>query len=196
MGRIITKRPEMPLAPAEYKDAVELYARETGRHGDLVFIPTETRLGKVVRGTWLARFTLRDSDPLLGLSQRQEVAKTPTEDVWFHTPNPLEGQPIPGTHGLREPAFKPLSIQEMGVSGIRTFLQKGNMWSGRGQYNSLEEQVQKVREQNKEAKEKNRSDAKEANRFDQRDRRRSRFKVPFIRVGIDLKNPKRSKRNV
>ena len=177
---------ELPQAPTEFKDAVELYARESGRHGILQFVPTEFWNGEIVNGTWRARFTLRDSDKRLSISQEGR-GEAPTEDVWFHVLNPKEGELIPAGHGRREREYRPVSLQELGVAGMVTWLERGNMWSGRGEYQSLEEQAKRAMEANNEMRLKHRADEKEQSRWEQRDKRRWRFKIPFLPIGIDLR---------
>ena len=52
MGRSDASR----IAPAEYRDAVELFARQYGGHGDVIWIPNP---GNV----WQARLELAPNDP-------------------------------------------------------------------------------------------------------------------------------------
>jgi hypothetical protein len=172
---------ELPRAPVEIADAVEMYAREHDRHATLEFIPTWIDRGRVAAGAWVARFTLRNSDKRMQLYQQGLAPKPPTEDVWFHVRNPKAAT------NPKEPDYFPLDIHQLGVSGIRQFLQRGDTWSGRGEFRSLEEQARLAMQSNTEMRERFRAEQKEASRLEQRDKRRSRFKIPFLRVGIDLK---------
>lgn len=165
----------MPVAPVEIADEVELYAREGGRHATLHFIPTLIRYGRVVAGTWLVKFTLRPDDKRMLLYREGKVADPPTEDVWLHVADPEAPN-----------GYRPLDLAALGASGVRTFLEKGNTWSGRGAFKSLEEVAQEAMRQNEAMKAKHRADMKEANRYEQRDLRRSRLKIPYLRVGVDL----------
>ena len=174
------RRSELPTPPVEIADAVEMYARESDRHARLVFIPTVLLGRTVASGTWCARFTLRNSDTRMKLYNMGLAEKPPTEDVWFHVSNPRSKE-----RGQLD--YMPLNIHEMGVGGVLQFLQRGNSWSGRGQYSSLEEQLRLVREGNEQMRLKNRADQKEASRYDQRDKRRSRYGIPFHTVEMDLK---------
>lgn len=178
------RRSEMPRAPVEIQEEVELYARESGRHANLIFVPTEFVNGRLANGTWLVRFTLRSNDKRMQAYQEGRAAKPPTEDVWLHEHNPDEGKPISG--GRKQGPYKPLDIVQMGAGGVRQFLERGNMW-GRGQFKSLEEQVREVQADNEAARLKFRADQKEASRYEQRDKRRWRLKIPFISVGVNLK---------
>jgi len=130
------------------------------------------------------RFTLRPNDKRMQPYQEGRAAKPATEDVWLHEHNPDEGKPLRG--GRKEGQYRPLNIVQMGSGGVRQFLERGNMWSGRGQFQSLEEQVRKVREENEAARLKFRAEQKEESRHEQRDKRRSRLKIPFITAGLNL----------
>lgn len=124
----------MPRPPVAIADAVELYARETrgrGQHATLHFLPITGTMG-----CWQIRFTLKPDDPRLLLYQQGEVAEPPTEHVWLHEPlGPDEEAVIPTYR------YRPLDIVAMGPSGIRAWLDRGNLWSGRGEQDSLEQQV-------------------------------------------------------
>lgn len=175
---------------------MELYARRHGRQGTLHFF-----LG----GGWFATLSLRVNDKRMKLYQEGRAEEPPVEKVWFHIDNPGgtdRGVTLAELRALDEPLlwaciamdngrcrqrFLPLDITQMGAEGVKRFLERGNMWSGRGEYDSLEEQLQDSRERSKAATEKHRQDQKEANRHEQREKRRQRFKIPFLPVGIDLK---------
>lgn len=173
----------LPQAPADIADEVELYARESGRHATLHFIPTLLMGRTVIRGTWMARFTLKPDDPRLSVFQDGQAEEEPTDPVWFHVPNENEGAIIPGTFDQhKEGTYRALDIVAMGASGVRAFLERGNMLSGRGEFDSLEEQVTKVREHNREVKTKLRAHHKEENRHELAERRRSWLKIPVVPV--------------
>jgi len=164
-----------PRAPWDIQETVELWAREQGRTARMHLAPG---------GTWFVRLSLRCNDPRMLLAQQGITAEPPGEDVWFHIPNPREGKVV---SGVRQGPYIPLDINQMGVSGVREFLEKGNTWSGRGEYLSLIDQLHKVRATNEEVRLKSRADAREESRHEQRDKRRWRFKIPYLTVGIDLK---------
>jgi hypothetical protein len=184
VSRIITLsgRSTAPVAPYEISDEVQRWAQRSGRNATLHFVPTLLRGRRVTSGTWMARLSLKPNDPRMERYQQGLAERPPTEDIWFHrTPTPTEI-----AAGRRPNDYIPLDIQQMGVSGVREFLEKGDMWSGRGEYASLEEQVRKVNAANETAKEAFREHHKTESRLEQKDKRRSRFKIPFLRVGIDL----------
>ena len=170
-----------PTAPYAIQEEVELWARESGRHAKMHFSPP---------GTWFVRISLKSTDSRMELYQMGLAAQPPGEDVFFHTPNPHEGQVI---NGVRQGPYIPISLEHLGTSGVRNFLERGNTWSGRGEYLSMVDQIRQVNESNEEVRLKSRADQKEASRYEQRDKRRWRFKIPFLPVGIDLRGDKGAK---
>jgi len=191
VGLVSQVRPGgLPKAPTEIADAVELYAREWGRHAKIYCVPILFVHGRIERVAWVVRMTLRPDDKRLQLYQQGKVEREPTEDVWLVEPNPNEGQPISGAPGIREPAVVGLKIEELGAGGIREYLQRGNTWSGRGEHASLEEQARKAKQHNEEMRVAFREEQKVESRHEQSDKRRWRFRIPFLPVGIDLKPKK------
>lgn len=174
---------DLPQAPPDIQDAVELFARKSGRTARLHFVPF---------GGWFARFELRCNDPRMKLYQEGRAEAPPTEDVWFQKPNPRAGEVIPGTHGRREAPYIQMDILQMGASGVTEFLERGDTWSGRGEHSSIEEAVRVASDKNKEQRAKNKADARERGRDIARDTRRTRLKIPFLGVGIDLRKGKQS----
>ena len=170
MSRIITPggRSALPRAPYEIQEEVEKYARESGRTAKIHYVPM---VG------WMVRFSLRSNDKRMRLWQEGRAPEPPTEDVIFHAPDPdNRGETIA------------LDIRQMGASGVRQFLEKGNMWSGRGASSSPVEAHRKAKERNEEERRKAKETARENTKDFLRDQRRSRLKVPFHRVGIDLQS--------
>ena len=173
----------------EIADEVELYARESGRTASLVFMPTLLLGNRISRGTWVVQFSLRPNDKRMQAYQQGLAPKPPTEEVWLHVPNQNEGKEIPFTGGQREPPYLALDIQQMGAGGVRAFLDKGNLWSGRGEFGTktLEEIVKETRDREAAATAKFRADQKDENRHEMGERRRSILGIPFVKVGVDLK---------
>ena len=166
-------RQELPAPPADIADEVELWARQSGRHARLYFFPVRFRYGRIVSGTWVVRISLKPGDKRLLLYQQGKVAEPPTEDVWLHESDGRGG-------------YRALNLTEMGASGVRQFLEKGDSWSGRGEFTSLEDQLRKVNENNEAARVKNRADAKDQARSHAEDRRRSALGIPFVGVVADI----------
>ena len=172
------------MPPAEIADEVEMYARQHGRHASLHPVPAMIRHGRGKGWTWVVRISLRPTDPALLPYQTGAAGEESTEDVWLHVTNPRAGQKISGSN-IPEPDYLPLDIEQMGPSGVRAFLERGNSWSGRGEHGSLQEVVRTNRNTNMAKREKFRAEQKELNRYEQRDLRRQRWGIPFIGV---LKN--------
>ena len=173
-----------PRAPHEYQDVVELWARGSGRHAKLHFTPG---------GTWFVRISLKSDDPRMELYKLGLVEEPMGEDVWLHLPNPAEGKVVKGE---KQGAFIPLSLADLGTSGLREFLERGDTWSGRGEYMSLLEQRRKVNDSNENVRVRNRAHQKEENRHEMRQSRRSRLKIPFLRPKggwLNLRAPKDQK---
>jgi hypothetical protein len=118
--------------------------------------------------------------------------KPPTEDVWLHEPNPKAGQMVSGSFGRREPDFIPLDLEQLGPVGIREFLERGNTWSGRGEFSSVEDAHKKTLAHNDEMGRKIRRDARDDTRHDMRDRRRSWLGIPFLSVLKDIGSRKQA----
>ena len=167
-----------PRAPHAFQEEAELWARGSGRHAKLHFSPS---------GTWFVRISLKSDDKRLSLHQMGLAPEPMGEDVWLHIPNPHEGQVI---RGVRQGPHIPLNLEQLGVSGLREFLEKGDTWSGRGEYLSLVDQLRKVNETNEDVRIKNRAFHKEESRHEMRESRRFRYKIPFLPVGIDLRASK------
>jgi hypothetical protein len=164
---------------------VELWARESGRHAKLHFTPG---------GTWFVRISLKSDDPRMELYKLGLVEEPVGEDVWLHLPNAEEGKVI---NGEKQGPFIPLSLTDLGTSGLREFLERGDTWSGRGEYMSLLEQRRKVNESNEGMRVKNRAFQKEENRHEMRQSRRRRLKIPFLRPKggwLNLRAPKDQKK--
>ena len=178
----LTDREGLAAPPVEIADEVEMYARESGRHATLHLVPTKFVNGHVAEATWVARFTLRPTDPRMKLYQEQKIGEVPTEDVWFNAPNPASK--------TWADAYEPLDIIQMGASGVRRFLEKGNTWSGRGEFKSIEDQLGHIRDKNETEREKTYEDARYRSKKQAVDKRRSLLKIPFLGVGTDLKKSK------
>ena len=172
---LYVNRSGLPIPPVEIADEVEKYAREHGRHGSLRFVPTVLKGRRPVKGTWRVELSLRMNDQRRELYQTGAVPEEPAEIIWLHEPDPKSPT-----------GYRPYDIMQMGAGGVRQFLEKGNMWSGRGQYTSLEQQITEIDEHNETVRRKNYEAAKLANRQMQEDRRRARWKIPFIPVLISF----------
>jgi hypothetical protein len=77
---------------------------------------------------------------------------------------------------------------ELGAGGVRQFLEKGNLWSGRGQFGSktLDQLAREAIDKNQKAGGVAKAAAREECRLKLRDDRRWRLKIPFLPVAISL----------
>jgi hypothetical protein len=165
-----------PVLRYDIADEIILYFRESGRNCEVKYIPHMK--------CFVAMVSLRSNDPLLGSFQSGVLSRVPTEDVFFHEPNPDAGK-IMG--GVRQGPFRPLDLNQMGASGVRTWLEQRNVLSGRGEFKSLLEQHRAVDKKGREGvakiKQETRSDVIDFGL----EVRRVVEKIPYNRVGIDLK---------
>ncbi len=167
-----------PRAPSAFQEEAELWARGSGRHAKLHFAPN---------GTWFVRVSLKSDDGRLRLHQMGLADEPMGEDVWLHLPNPHEGKVI---GDVRQGPYIPIDLEQLGVSGLREFLDRGDTWSGRGEYLSLVDQLRKVEETNEEVRVRHRAFHKEESRHEMRQSRRFRLKIPFLPVEFDFERAK------
>jgi hypothetical protein len=129
-----------PEAPWEIREEVETYAREWDRTGRVEFA--------VGPNLWLAKFSLKPNDPRMKAWQEGRAEEPPVETVVFQERTAT--------------GLKALDINEMGPSGVRAFLEKGNTWSGRGE--TLDSAFKKVADADEAERAKTRNDAREDTR--------------------------------
>lgn len=180
-GLVVRGNFSLPTPPLEIADEVELYARQSGRHATLHFVPVTSRVG-----CWVVRMTLRPDDKRRRLWQEQKVGTEPTEDIWLHVPLREGERKLGPTYD-----YRPLNLVDLGTSGVRQFLERGNLWSGRGEYQTLEEQVTKLREADANATAKFRADVKEEAMDEMHQKRRTRLKIPFLPVSLPWRSRQR-----
>ena len=167
----------LPSPPVGVADEVELWARESGRHGTLQFVPTLLAGQRAVEGTWMVRLSLRENDKRMQLYKQGLAPEPPTEDVWLHEPDPESPT-----------GYRPYNLEDLGAGGVRQFLDKGNLWSGRGQFGSktIEQLARDAIEKNRNAGQVAKSAAREECLLKLRDDRRWRLKIPFLPVGVSF----------
>lgn len=180
----------LPSAPPDVREEVELYARQHGRTGSVAYVPYPVN-------AWEARLSLRPNDPAMKAWQEGRAEEPPVETVLFVEPNPkvgqvedvvLDGQRIRHVHG----PYRALDIVQMGASGVRQFLERGNTWSGRGEHRSIDAARQHAENLNRAKKEKARADAIESAKHRAREDRvwwskKPHEKSPMQTVPINLK---------
>lgn len=182
MTRLSTRWTEdhaAPIAPVEVADAVELWARQYGRHATLTFVPP--------MGCWSVNLTLKPDDPALKRYQEGEATEVPTEGVLLLEWDAEVGDPNPTT-GKKAGAYRAVNLEEYGPSGVVALLEKGNTWSGRGEFGSLQEAVIGAASRNREEAAKQKERQRQWARDYAGDVRRQTLKIPYVRVGVELGN--------
>ncbi|MCK5316323.1 MAG: hypothetical protein KAJ55_00335 [Anaerolineales bacterium] len=152
--------------PFDIADEVELWAREQGRHGKLVW--------NQLLQCHEVQLSLKGDDPRMRAYQEGKLRKEPVESVFLHR------QETPGGH------FIGMNIQDLGSSGIRSLLDKGNLLSGRGEFRDLYQAVKAVDDQNQALEDLMAKEADENSRANARDHRRQLFDLPLVPVTKNL----------
>lgn len=164
-------RPGEFNAPAAYAEAVELYARKSGRHATMRFQPAIN--------CWTVEFTLRPTDGRLEAFQAGRVMEEPKEVVYLWRFEEPRDRGRPGMYV----GFK---LEDLGVAEMIAFLEKGNTW-GRGDYRSHSQAAKHQWDKQMEARAKIDVAAKLQAVERGMDKRRTTLKIPYLGVGIDLK---------
>ena len=157
-------RSASPIAPWEIREEVELYAREHGRTATMELVQAPMFV------CWIVKFSLKPTDPRMKAYREGRSAEPPTEIVWL----------------MDHAAGKPYDIHQLGAAGVRALLEKGNNFTGRGEYGSQLEAIEKTAEANRAAREAFRQQAKEENRYNRKQDKRRYLGIPQVPVGIDL----------
>ncbi len=174
----VTPRGEVQ-APVEFRDAVEMWARGVGRHADVVYVaPIHA---------WQVRLSPMPNDPRLVLYQQ---GKVPYEELWetvelLEPLTPEEKRKYPNFRG----DYRPINLSDLGVDGLVALLDKGNTWSKRGDFGSIQEALCVARARQKEGRAKMERNLAQTARDIAMEVRRRVAKIPFLRVGIDLSTP-------
>ena len=161
--------------PADFADAVEMYARKSGRHAKLKFVPPPVNC-------WVVELSLRSDDPTMRGFQAGKLKEAPTEVVYlWRESNAKETARVGRAHMV---GYK---LDELGVSKMIEMLEQTNTLSGRGQYGSHAEAARDQAYKGERAREKLVDAGRQKARELAEDARRAINKIPFIGIGIDLK---------
>ena len=171
------------VAPYEFRDTAELFARRYGGHGDIVWVAAPVNC-------WQVRFTLKPGDPRL----RHPDDGTHYEAVLLHEfvdparePTHPKIDSLPRDHKNRlKPAFVAIELDDLGISGLQEILEKGSLLSGRGEFTSSEQAAKAVLDRHRNHRERTRQQLRDAARHRTLDDRRSLLDIPTVPVGIDL----------
>ena len=154
-------------APLEFQEAVELHFRKSGRHARIVWIPEPVC-------QWQVRITMKPNDPALRAFQAGETALEPVETVELTVFDEDEG------------LYIGVELESIGVSGLIDMLERGDMHSGQGDFDSLEEAMAYQVESQKKYRERLEKYVKDEVLAAGRAVRKRIMKEPYLRVRIDL----------
>lgn len=161
-------------APAEFADAVELYARKSGRSGKLKFVPPPVNC-------WVVELSLKANDKALAGFQAGKLEDEPTEIVYLWRPStPTESAKRGSAHLV---GYK---LDELGVTAMIELLERTDTFSGRGQYASHTEAARDQFDKGEAARAKIVAERRENTRDMAEEYRRSINKIPLLGVGIEL----------
>ena len=181
------RRGNRRVAPAAYRDAAELFARQHGVHGDVEWVPDPANF-------WQVKFTLKSNDPRERGTEKHETVQlhryvrdpygkgVSTKDQQRLRRHPRSNKILPG--------YISYELDEIGVEGMIQILERGSLLSGRGRFTSSEHAVDVSRKKHNAASDRRRTSLMQQAGYKARDLRRSILKIPFMRVGIDLKKEK------
>ena len=186
MTRILTLgRQPSRVAPVEFRDAVELFARSIGCHGDLVWVDHAN--------CWQVRLSLGENDP-----RRRDGSEWETHELQqFVHPDPnnpayprhdrslLDKLPRHPSSNRLMPAYVAYELGDLGVGGLTEWLQRTSLVTGRGEIKSPMQALQKTVGDQRASLERARKDAKQLARDKAIATRRRVLKIPFLPVGIE-----------
>lgn len=153
--------------PYEISDAVELWARQWGRHGTITF-------NHALRCP-VIEFTLRPDDPRMKAFQEGRLKHEPKECIPLH----YQRTEPDGTKSVH---YFALNLEDLGVSGVLELLNRGNCWSGTGEYKSFKEAAQVMGEHNDRLKKQIKDALVVEGRMRARDMRRQVLDLPLVSV--------------
>jgi hypothetical protein len=165
--------------PVEIADAVETWARQYGRHATLRFVP------HMQPPCWSVNLTLKPDDPALRRWQEGAASELPTEGVLLLEWDAGAGEIQPAT-GEPAGAYRAVSLEEYGADGVVALLERGNTWSGRGEFASMQEAVTAAASRSREEKNRRRAQMRQWARDLAADQRRQILQIPLVPVGIAL----------
>lgn len=155
------------VIPYQFADAVEMWARERGRHA---------RIGwNSATNCAVIDFTLRADDPRMRAWQEGKLRFEPKESVLLHYRKC-------DSKGVESGPYIAMDLEQKGVSGIIDMLNEGDVLSGTGKYRDMQEAVQAVERNNERLRATMREAAVENARLRARDDRRRVAGLPLVSV--------------
>jgi len=160
--------------PEDIVRAVEDWGKNCGRKAKIAFAPYPAGLSPA-EGCFTIFLERKDDDPVRRLYKEGKTPQMPYEAVPLQQWDKEQG------------CYFPLNIHEYGASGVVGILQKGDMWSGNGEYPSMKEAAKASIDRMEAAMKKERADVNEFGREIGSLHRRTALGIPYVSVGIDLK---------
>jgi hypothetical protein len=157
-----------PSVPYDIADAVEVWARERGRHARMEW--------SAFLGCPVIHFTRKADDPVLKAWQEGELESEPTESVMLNRWDERAG------------AYVPLDLGEYGAGGVVALLEEADTWSGRGRYESLQHAIRAAWDRNDARREEMKAAAFEAGQDGADRMRRTILGLPQVQVAADVKS--------
>lgn len=117
-----------PIPPAWFADAVELWARKSGRSSSTRWEPKVS--------CFVSFFSRRADDPVMRAVQEGKAANEGEPFYWHEFKK--DARPSPFVPGKRIGGHVPLDIEQLGVNGVTARLEKVDIHSGRGEFASLD----------------------------------------------------------
>lgn len=184
MGLVVRRHDSSRVAPVEFRDEAELFARNFGGHGDVVWVGAPIN-------AWQVRLSLNAGDPRLQNPDSGTHFEAVTLHEWVDprrepTHPKLDLLPRHSTTNEVVQGYVPLDLDEIGVSGMREILEKGSLLTGRGDYDSADRAIKAVSDRHRKLREQTKLDRQDLVRQRFKDERRRVLGIPQIPVGIDL----------
>ncbi len=133
---------------------------------------------------WSVNLSLKPNDPALRAYQEGKATEEPTEGVLLIEWDDSLGDMLPS--GRKAGGYRAVNLEEYGAAGVVGLLEKGNTWSGRGDFGSMQEAVTAAASRSRESKNALREAQRQHVRDYAADTRRQYLEIPLIPVGVEL----------
>jgi len=152
--------------PWEFADAVELWCREHGTHGKLLWNPM-LRCASI-------RMDLKSDDPRMEGWKAGRLKKQPYDYVHLHRQEKIGGP------------YVAIDLMDLGIEGLKERLDRGNLLSGRGEHNNIYNATLAIDAHNLDVEQKMKDESISNARLRARDNKRQIFGDPLITVPGNL----------
>lgn len=167
--------------PSDYAEAVEQWARNHGGHATLKWL-------RAPMNCWAVILSYRVNDPRLQ-DPTAEGEKVLLHDYkpaqWWARHAPNRARRHYRTNAIMHGHYA-YELDELGVEGIIQRLDKGNILSGRGEFQSVEHTADVASENHRTFVDRTKASARDDAGARARDVRRKVYKIPFLGVGVSF----------